>query len=93
MPTYICEVCDKTEDLTPEDAYQQGWDYPPFIGTFGVVSPRTCGDCGIEHTAWWALVRGTLPRDLNEKHKATVRRILEETENEHGEPEPSEAER
>jgi len=24
---YVCEVCGKTEIMTPEEAYQEGWDY------------------------------------------------------------------
>ena len=26
---HICEVCGKTEILTPEEAFNEGWDYPP----------------------------------------------------------------
>lgn len=25
---HICEVCGKKEILTPEEAFEQGWDYP-----------------------------------------------------------------
>ena len=42
---HICEVCGKTETLTPEEAFNEGWDYPPRMGGFGIVGPRTCGDC------------------------------------------------
>lgn len=51
---HICEVCGKTEILTPEEAFEDGWDYPPKMGAFGLVSPRTCGNCGIMDTLWWA---------------------------------------
>lgn len=37
---HVCEVCGKTEDLTSEQGFEQGWDYPPRMGIFGVVSPR-----------------------------------------------------
>ena len=36
---YICEVCGKTAVLTQDEAYQSVWDYPPFMGTYGIVSP------------------------------------------------------
>ena len=42
---HICEVCGKTEMLTPAEAFSDGWDYPPRMGGFGIVGPRTCGDC------------------------------------------------
>ena len=53
---HICEVCGKTKILTPEEAFNEGWDYPPRMGSFGIVSPRTCGNCPIYLTVWWALV-------------------------------------
>lgn len=73
--TYLCEVCDKQEELTEAEAYQAGWDYPPFIGMWGVVSPRTCPTCTIEGTAYWAILRGDT---LSDKHEATIKRILAE---------------
>ena len=48
---YVCEVCGKTEIMTPEEAYQEGWDYPPFMGSYGVVSARTCPRCPMMKTA------------------------------------------
>jgi len=53
---HICENCGKEVLLTSEDAWEQGWDYPPKMGTFKVVSPRTCGDCGIETSLWWEMI-------------------------------------
>ncbi len=26
---YVCESCGKTEIMTPEEAFEAGWDYPP----------------------------------------------------------------
>lgn len=52
---HICEVCGKEEILTPEEAFEKGWDYPPMMGYYGIVSPRTCPDCSIEKTVWWKL--------------------------------------
>lgn len=77
---YICEVCGKEEMLTEEEAYLGGWDYPPYMGQFGVVSPRTCPDCTMEETAWAALVlkNKTYP-ELSERQKETVQRIMKET--------------
>lgn len=74
---YICEVCGREDDLPENVAYEIGWDYPPFIGIWGVVSPRTCPNCGIEETAYWAILTGKGER-LSEKHMATITRILEE---------------
>jgi hypothetical protein len=76
---HICENCGKTEILTPEEAYEQGWDYPPMMGTFGIVSPRTCGDCGYETTLWRELaIKETLIDQLSDEHKETLMRILGE---------------
>lgn len=33
---HICEVCGKTEIMTPEAAFNDGWDYPPRMGPFGL---------------------------------------------------------
>lgn len=74
---YLCEVCGAKETLTEQQAYDAGWDYPPFIGLWGVVSPRTCPNCGIESTAYWhVLTVGT--HDIPKNHQATLLRILEE---------------
>lgn len=81
MITYVCEVCEKTEELTEQEAFDQGWDYPPFIGKWGIVSPRTCGDCVMDDTAWWALVINKVPlMELEERHLRTVIRIQQEVE-------------
>ncbi|MEK5440100.1 MULTISPECIES: hypothetical protein [Paenibacillus] len=78
---HICEVCGKEEVLTPDQGYEQGWDYPPKMGQFKIVSPRTCGSCGIDGTLWWAIsVEGKEPADLNEKQLQTLNRILQEPE-------------
>lgn len=77
LQRYECEVCGRVEELTEKDAFDTGWDYPPFIGEWGVVSPRTCGSagCGIQNTAYWALI-SKLP--LTDKHMATITRIQQE---------------
>ena len=76
---HICEVCGKTEILTPEEAFEQGWDYPPRMGAFGVVSPRTCGDCTIEETFWWRLMFHQVNlNELSDKDKEILERIVSE---------------
>lgn len=52
---HICEVCGRQEIMTPEEAFDAGWDYPPQMGEFGVISARTCPNCGINKTVWFAL--------------------------------------
>ena len=78
---HICEACGKTEVLDSDEAYRKGWDYPPNMGKFGVVSPRTCESCTVDKTLWWALVveKKSL-EDLSEKQKGTLARILGEPE-------------
>lgn len=76
---FICEVCGKEEVLTQDEAYEKGWDYPPFIGEFGVVSPRTCPGCSLEETAWADLVlKNKTYSELSERQKETVQRIMNE---------------
>jgi len=78
---HICEACGKEELLTSEQGFEQGWDYPPKMGAFKVISPRTCGGCSIDKTLWWALtVEGKQATDLDEKQVQTLKRILQEPE-------------
>lgn len=77
---YLCEVCGRRETLTEEAAYNSGWDYPPFIGKWGIVSPRTCGNCAMTDTAWWYLITQG-PSDLPPHHMETVKRIVAEGAN------------
>lgn len=76
---HICEVCEKEEYLNSSDAFNSGWDYPPNFGDFGVISPRTCGDCGIEKTLWWAITtRAVNISELPQNYQRTLDRILAE---------------
>lgn len=52
---HICNGCGKRGILSSKEAFDQGWDYPgpdgiyksaPNYG-FGMVAPRTCGNCSI----------------------------------------------
>ena len=65
---HVCEVCGRTEILTPQDA-------------FGIVSPRTCPDCSMMDTAWAAItLEGRSPNELTERQKQTILRIVSEPE-------------
>jgi hypothetical protein len=77
---HICEVCGKEELLTAEEGYDNGWDYPPKMGAFKVISPRTCGNCSIEGTLWWEMVHDTPFEELSERHQETAIRITNEPE-------------
>ena len=76
---HICEVCGKEELLTSEEAFLAGWDYPPRIGAFGIVSPRTCPDCSMMDTLWAALVlEKKTVEELSARQVQTLKRILGE---------------
>jgi len=76
---HVCEVCGTNKILTPSEAYEQGWDYPPRMGTFGVIGPRTCGTCSTQDTVWAALMlKGIAQEDLTDVQKDTIARILSE---------------
>lgn len=76
---HVCEVCGKEEILSPEEAYDRGWDYPPKMGAFGVISPRTCGNCNITDTLWWQIaVKKRDVRELSKSQLDTFVRILNE---------------
>lgn len=76
---HICEVCGTEETLTAEAAFHVGWDYPPTMGAFGIIGPRTCADCAVNQTAWWAItVDGYTSDMLTQRQRATIARILAE---------------
>lgn len=54
-------MCGVEEVLTPQETFEAGWDYPPRMGYFGVVSPRTCPHCPMVSTVWWALAMDGRP--------------------------------
>lgn len=44
-----------------------------------MIGPRTCAQCAVNETAWWAIaVDGYTPDMLTAKQKATIARILTE---------------
>ena len=81
---HICETCGKEVLLSSRAAFAQGWDYPGRGGIypesmFGVLSPRTCGKCTIDTTAWWQInILHKRPEELDERHKETLLRISQE---------------
>ncbi|WP_458317867.1 hypothetical protein [Mycolicibacterium brisbanense] len=76
---HVCEVCGKDEILTAAEAHAAGWDYPPRMGQFGIVGPRTCGSCPNTGTVWWAVAVDKLDEHmLSENQRETIARILAE---------------
>ncbi|MCM1166618.1 MAG: ATP-binding protein [Lachnospiraceae bacterium] len=81
---HYCEVCGKKEYLTAQEAFDSGWDYPPRMGWFGLLSPRTCGSCLIKDTLYWKIQQQSLPivleGCLTPEELITWRRIKAEPE-------------
>ena len=81
---HICECCLKMVIITSKEAFAQGWDYPGEgavypSSMFGVLSPRTCGTCGIVETAYWAVVvENKNKAELSEKQLQAIERIMKE---------------
>lgn len=74
-----CESCGREELLDSHDAYKIGWDFPPHMGTWGVISPRTCPKCSIEKTVWWEMaIEKRSIDELTPRELKVVGRILEE---------------
>jgi len=48
-----CEVCDATFDGVAQDAFDQGWDVPPWFT--GYIK---CPDCPITDTAFYIMYAG-----------------------------------
>lgn len=82
---HYCEVCGKKEFLTAKDAFDNGWDYPPQLGVFGLLGPRTCGNCFIANTLYMKIhAPGRFPvvveGELTPEELVTWRRIKGEPE-------------
>ena len=76
---HYCDACGKKELLTADEAYNQGWDYPPGIYEFRLFTPRTCGDCQITGSLYWKIVVEKKTQ-LTEDEKASFMRIMNEPE-------------
>lgn len=76
---HICEVCGTEKVMTSDEAFEDGWDYPPRMGAFGVLSARTCGNCPINRTLWWRLAVDKVdPSTLTAADVALVERVQNE---------------
>lgn len=74
MFRYICEACGAEEVLTAQKAFEDGWDYPPFVGTYGVLGPRTCGNCPVTNTLWWRIMTGQT-EEMTLSDLAVIKRV------------------
>lgn len=81
---HYCESCGTKVFCTAQEAYDEGWDYPPKIGTFGVLGPRTCGNCCMINTLYLKVMRQKIPiiikSNLTENELRTWQRIKNEPE-------------
>lgn len=84
---HYCEVCGKKEYITAQQAMDSGWDYPPHMGHFGLLGPRTCGNCLLEDTLFWKVntekkipIPVVVEGMLKPKEKVTWKRIKAEPE-------------
>ena len=82
---HYCEVCGRKEYITAQDAFDAGWDYPPHMGQFGLLGPRTCGNCLLKDTLYWRVtmeekVPIVIDGMLTEEERITWRRIQAEPE-------------
>lgn len=77
---HVCENCGKTEELEEEEGFQAGWDYPPRLGVFGMLSPRLCPECPITTSLWWRLIQDGKEATLSESDEELVLRVTNEPE-------------
>lgn len=81
---HYCESCGAKIYCTAQEAFDNGWDYPPRIGTFGVLGPRTCGNCTMIDTLYLKVMKQKIPlvieSNLTEKELRTWYRIKNEPE-------------
>ena len=79
---HYCESCGKKAFISAKDAFDDGWDYPPQIGAFGLLGPRTCGDCRITDTLYWKVQQKSLPIVLEETLTAEELKTWQRIKNE-----------
>ena len=82
---HYCEVCGKKEFITAKEAFESGWDYPPDMGRFGMLGPRTCGECQMTDTLFWkkqnnSAIHIVLEENLSPEELVTWHRIIREPE-------------
>ena len=81
---HYCEVCGTKLFCTAQEAFEAGWDYPPKIGSFGLLGPRTCGKCTWNDTLFIKVHQQAIPivieKTLTKKELQTWQRIKNEPE-------------
>lgn len=82
---HYCEVCGKKKYMTAQQAYEEGWDYPPRMGKFGLLGPRKCGDCRLTDTLFWKInteqkIPVVIDRTLSNRELQIWKRIKNEPE-------------
>ena len=78
---HICEICGCDEILSPTEAFEAGWNYPPKMGHFGTISDRLCPKCPSQATVGWAIARDGFTEDmLTDQQRAVIARIQAEPE-------------
>jgi len=76
---HICESCGKEDLFTSEEGFRRGWNYPPRMGAFGALFPRTCGACATGSTLWHEMIVYKTPVvQLSSRQQQTLYRILTE---------------
>ena len=78
---HICEICGCDEILSPTEAFEAGWNYPPKMGHFGIISDRLCPKCPSQATVWWAIAMDGFTEDmLTDQQRTVIARIQAEPE-------------
>ena len=81
---HYCEICEKKEYITAQQAYDEGWDYPPTFGPFRMLFQRTCGECTMVNTLYMKVTKQQIPivfeGTLTPKELKTWKRIKGEPE-------------
>ena len=82
---HICEQCGHRELLTPQEAFDAGWDYPPVMGVFGVLTQRNCPKCRMDESLYWRVAFDRSARlddrsTMTPHEQSTLGRILMEPE-------------
>ena len=77
---HTCEQCRRREFLSSEEAYEAGWDYPPAMGKFGIISQRNCPRCTLVGSLWWKLTHegAKTLEEMDARQQAALGRILYE---------------
>lgn len=81
---HYCSGCGTKIYCTAQEAFDAGWDYPPRIGAFGVLGPRTCGNCNMIDPLYLKVMKQKIPivieSNLTKKELRTWQRIKNEPE-------------